>query len=105
MAAFLLLKDISGPIVKGFFWLMVPIATALGFALGAIVGDRITRGKRESFRGTLLWPLAGCVLGAIAIYWRGPMLIVFGMFGLGTVSIILREWVIRKTKNKHQEIV
>ena len=37
--------------------------------------------------------MIGCALGAVAVIWFGPMLIVFGMFVAGTASIALREMV------------
>ena len=38
-----------------------------------------------------LLPLAGCFAGALAVYPFGAMLIVFGMFGLGTVAVVVNE--------------
>ena len=43
---------------------------------------------------TLIWPLVGCAVGALAVYWYGPMLIVFGMFVSGTCGVVLRELVL-----------
>ncbi len=96
MAIFLLSKDVTGPIVKGVLWFMGPVITAAGFAIGLVIHEYITGFQRRSFLWTFLWPLVGCSLGAVAVYWYGPMLIVFGMFAVGTLSIILRELFLRK---------
>jgi hypothetical protein len=37
------------------------------------------------------WPLIGCALGALAVYWYGRMVIVFSMLLAGELSIIGRE--------------
>lgn len=66
-----------------------PLFTALGFALGALLADRLTRQTQTRFLRTYLWPLAGCVVGALVVYPFGPMLIVFGMFALGTVTVFV----------------
>jgi len=72
-------------------WLSAPIVTALGFASGLWLADRMLRPGEAGFLRVLMWPFVGCVLGAVAVFWFGPMLIVFGMFTAGTMSIILRE--------------
>ena len=79
------------PVVKGLLWVLAPVVTAAGFAAGIVLIDLIVRaGKIRLFR-VYLWPLAGCAIGAGVVFPFGPMLIVFGMFGLGTASVILRE--------------
>jgi hypothetical protein len=78
------------------FFLSAPIATALGFALGAQIGDRLVRGPRPRFGQTYLWAVAGCVVGALVVYPFGPMLICFGMFGLGTVAVIAEAVVLKR---------
>jgi len=72
-------------------WLSAPVVTALGFASGLWLADRMLRSGEASFLRVLMWPFVGCVLGAAAVFWFGPMLIVFGMFAAGTVSIGVRE--------------
>lgn len=71
--------------------LTAPIVTALGFALGTVLGERLTRGYRVRVSRAMRWPLVGCMVGALLVYPFGPMLIVFGMFGLGTVAVATRE--------------
>lgn len=71
--------------------LTAPIVTAFGFALGTVLGERLTRGYHVRLSRAIRWPLVGCVVGALLMYPFGPMLIVFGMFGLGTVAVATRE--------------
>jgi hypothetical protein len=40
------------------------------------------------------WPLIACVVGAVAVYWYGPMLIVFSMLSVGTISVFLQTWLL-----------
>jgi hypothetical protein len=75
------------------------VTTAAGFALGVTIVERLTRTSRTRFLRIFVWPLIGCALGAGAVYWFGPMLIVFGMFAVGAASIVLREVIlIAKTR-------
>ena len=67
------------------------MVTAGGFAVGLALGERLLGGMRVSFGRVLPWPLAGCAVGAAAVYPYGPMLIVFGMFLLGTAGVVLRQ--------------
>jgi len=48
----------------------------------------------QDFFRIFVWPLFGCALGAIAVYWYGPMLIVFSMLAAEAASIVLREVVL-----------
>jgi hypothetical protein len=91
LAAFLLTSRLKSPIVQAIGWVLAPVATAAGFAAGIAISERLTSPRKSGFVRIFLWPLAGCVLGAGAVYWFGPMLIVFGMFAVGTASTILRE--------------
>jgi len=56
-----------------------------------IVAQCLTGTRPKGFLRTFIWPLVGCVLGAVAVVWFGPMLIVFGMLVVGTGSVALRE--------------
>jgi hypothetical protein len=86
LVAFLLLGKLEVAVIEAALWLLAPVVTAAGFATGIVVAERESR-----FSSVLAWPLVGCVIGAGAVYWFGPMLIVFGMFVAGTVSVVLRE--------------
>jgi len=91
MGAFIVLSDRAGSIGKGVLWILAPVVTATGFALGLAVSERRLNSMKASFVRISVWPLAGCAVGAAAMYWFGPMLIVFGMFLAGTASVMLRE--------------
>lgn len=86
LAAFLLLGRLEVAVIEAALWLLAPVATAAGFATGVVVAERGSK-----FSRVLRWPLVGCVIGTGAVYWFGPMLIVFGMFAAGTASVVLRE--------------
>jgi hypothetical protein len=52
----------------------------------------------------LIWPLIGCSLGAAAVFWFGPMLIVFGMFVAGTASVVVREVLLQLAHRAHGSV-
>jgi len=91
MAAFLLLTRADSQVVETILWLLAPVITAAGFATGAAIMERRVRRTRVPFLRIYIWPLLGCAAGAGAVYWFGPMLIVFAMLVAGTASIALRE--------------
>jgi hypothetical protein len=95
MGLFILMADSVGSLVKGIFWFAAPVITATGFATGIFAHERATGVRYATFPSVFAWPLLGCAIGALGIYWQGPMLIVFGMFVLGTASVVLRELVQR----------
>ena len=115
----------AGIILKTVIWLAAPVVTALGFTTGVFIfellpGTRKSGAQRLNNRGIFTrfgetrrslpakagkflnifkWSLAGCAIGAGTVVWFGPMLIVFGMFLVGTASVALRE-IIRLRRNK-----
>jgi hypothetical protein len=91
LAAFLLTLHWDSPIAEAIKWLSAPVVPATGFAIGVALSERLTRANKTGFLRIFVWPLIGCVLGAGAVYWFGPMLIVFGMFAAGAASVVLRE--------------
>jgi hypothetical protein len=91
MAAFLLAIKLDSLVVEAVLWLLAPVVTAAGFAVGIVAYERLTSTTRTGLFRIFIWPLIGCAIGAGAVYWFGPMLIVFGMFVAGTVSVALRE--------------
>lgn len=98
-----LLTDVSNiPLIEIIFWILTPIVTATGFAAGFVMYEWLASKRRIRFLSIFIWPLIGCSIGAGVVYWFGPMLIVFGMFVAGTVSITLRELVlsIKTHRNK-----
>jgi hypothetical protein len=102
MAAFILSTGLHGSIGKGILWLLAPIVTAIGFTTGITVFEHLGKRDKTRFFRIFTWPLVGCAVGAIVVYWSGPMLIVFGMLTLGTVSVVLREMVLRIKQGKNQ---
>ena len=94
LAAFLLTTRADSSAAHTIRWLSAPVVTAAGFAVGIAISERFTNMRKVGFFCIFLWPLAGCAIGAGAVYWFGPMLIVFGMFTVGTASVIIREVVL-----------
>lgn len=90
LAVYLLLSP-EGGVAETILWLTAPVITAVGFALGIIVFDGIGKMLGTSFLKVISWPLLGCIIGAVTVYWFGPMLIVFSMLVLGTLSMAVRE--------------
>lgn len=91
LAVFLLISGLKRPVVEVLGWMSGPVITAAGYASGVAMSERLTRAREPRFLRIFIWPLTGCTLGAAAVYWFGPMLIVFGMLASGTASIALRE--------------
>jgi hypothetical protein len=91
LAAFLGAFKHSGAGVRAVLWMVAPVVTAAGFAAGLELAHRWIGAQREAFSRAFVWALVGCVVGALAVVWFGPMLIVFGMFLVGTGSVALRE--------------
>jgi len=100
LAVFLLAAESNKPVIQAFSWVAAPVVTAAGFALGVVIVERLVGVGQARFLQVFVWPLAGCVIGALAVYWYGPMLIVFGMFAVGTASVVLRE-IMLHAKNRH----
>ena len=90
LSAFLILSPDEG-LLETFLWIISPFVTALGFASGLSIANHFSFGPTIPFIKSLSWPLAGCIIGAVVVYWFGPMLIVFSMLALGTVSVAVRE--------------
>jgi hypothetical protein len=91
LAAFLLTTEADSAVANAIRWLSSPVVTAAGFAAGIAISERLTGVRKTPFLRIFLWPLVGCAVGAGAVYWFGPMLIVFGMFAAGWASIVIRE--------------
>jgi len=90
LATFLLISSIH-PIIEGVLRLISPVITGIGFAVGATILNRLVNVDDGPFLRILIWPLVGCIVGALIVYWFGPMLIVFSMLVLGTFSVLMRE--------------
>ncbi|UCC97465.1 MAG: hypothetical protein JSW66_16685 [Phycisphaerales bacterium] len=82
----------SGPLpAKALCWLSAPVITGAGFASGLALFELLPGTRKSKRRDIVLWPLAGCAIGAAVVFCFGPMLIVFAMFALGTASILAKE--------------
>ncbi len=91
MGVFLFATKLGVSIIRPILWLLGPVITATGFAAGIAIFERLTGTSKTRFLQVFIWPLIGCVIGAGVVYPFGPMLIVFGMFTAGIVSVVLRE--------------
>jgi len=95
MAVFFIAKGFDVLIVEYLLWALAPVFTASGFATGILVLDRMAGTRTAKFLPIFIWPLIGCAIGAIVVYWFGPMLIVFGMFVGGSLGMVIREIALR----------
>lgn len=99
MAVFLLAAGLDSSVT--ILWLLAPVTTATGFATGSAVSERLTGARKTKFLRLFTWPLIGCVIGAVAVYGFGPMLIVFAMLAAGTASVVLREVVLHINQDEN----
>jgi hypothetical protein len=83
--------ELGRPVLTALLWLLAPIATAVGFATGVKMFELRPGARKSKFANVLKWSLVGCGVGAAVVVWFGPMLIVFGMFMAGALSVALRE--------------
>ena len=81
----------GGVVVMAVIWILAPILTGLGFAIGSKIFEFLPATDKTSFARTCKWSLTGCAIGGAILWMFGPMLIVFGMFAAGTASIVLNE--------------
>jgi hypothetical protein len=72
-------------------WIAAPVVTALGYATGLRMGERLLTTRKTDFLQIFVWPLVGCTLGAVALSWVGPMLVGIGTCIGGAASVVLRE--------------
>jgi hypothetical protein len=101
MGAFLLTRTLESPILEALGWLLAPVVTAAGFTIGMLLGESGAGRRKSGFLRVFLWPLIGCVIGAVSVAWLGPMLIVFGMLAAGAASAALRELVLWRRRQGH----
>jgi len=91
----------SGPLfAKALCWLSAPLITGIGFTSGLAIFELLPGTRKNKLRDIVLWPLAGCTIGAAVVFLFGPMLIVFAMFALGSASILAKEILIIKKQSK-----
>jgi len=85
---------------RGLF-VLAPVVTAAGFATGMTLVERLSGSPRTGFFLSWVWALLGCVLGAVVVYWYGPMLIVFTMLAGGTIAIVYRDVTRPRSRRRH----
>jgi len=71
--------------------LTAPVVTAAGFGLGMLIVERLTQRRPGGVRGAFLWSLAGGTIGTLVMFPFGGMMAGFGLFGLGTAALLIRE--------------
>ena len=94
---FLLLVS-KGGITEAILWLAAPLITGLGFGFGIHLVNKLLKHDLVPFHRITRWPILGCILGALAVYWFGPMLIVFSMLAAGTVSVCFQEFILQRSR-------
>ena len=77
--------------LKTLGWMSAPVVTAVGYAAGLWMGERLLTTRTTDFLRILVWPLMGCSLGATALCWIGPMWAGIGTVVGGAASVVLRE--------------
>jgi hypothetical protein len=85
---------------KALVWLSAPVVTGAGFTSGVAIFELLPGTRKSKLRDSVLWPLAGCAIGAAVVFFFGPMLIAFAMFALGAASILAKEIVGIKNQSK-----
>lgn len=91
LALFLATSDSDGSAWHVTLWVLAPIVTAAGFTLGAVLYERLTHTSPTPVGRLFPWTLTGCAIGAAAIFWYGPMLIVFTMLVGGTIGVFAHD--------------
>jgi hypothetical protein len=66
-------------------------AVAVGFVVGMLVGERITRCRSSKPWSLLLWCVMSCATGATLLFPFGGMLAGFGILGLGATAVVVWE--------------
>ena len=90
----------SGPLfARALCWLSAPAVTGAGFAVGIAIFELLPGTRKSRPRDIILWPLAGCAIGAAVVFPFGPMLIVFSMLVAGTASVTIREYILHWRKS------
>jgi hypothetical protein len=82
-------------------FVLAPVVTAAGFATGMTLVERFWGSPRTGFFLSWVWALLGCVVGALVVYWYGPMLIVFTMLAGGTIAVVYRDITRARSRRRH----
>ena len=91
--------DLSNNVTETTLIILAPVFTSFGFALGIFIMERLSEERTTNLFLIFLWTLAWCAVGAFVTNLFGPMLIVFGMFIMGALSVAVREVIIYRRKS------
>lgn len=83
--------------------LAAPVVTAVGYAAGLWMGERLLTQRTIDFLRILVWPLVGCSLGATVLCWIGPMWAGIGTVVGGAASVVLRQVTLFGCKSCHPD--
>lgn len=103
LAAFIPMAKSGVMTLKIVGWLAAPVVTAVGYAAGLWMGERLLSHRTTDFLRILVWPLVGCSLGAAALFWIGPMWAGIGTVVGGAASVVLREVMLLRYTNCHSD--
>jgi hypothetical protein len=101
LAAFLWATHLENAPLERALFVLAPVVTAAGFATGVTLVDKLAGTSPTGFFLSWVWALAGCAIGALAVYFYGPMLIVFTMLVGGTLAVVLREITGARSRRRH----
>jgi hypothetical protein len=101
LAAFLWSKHLENPQLERGLFVLAPVVTAAGFATGVALVDKLAGTSPTGFFLSWVWALMGCSIGALVVYFYGPMLIVFTMLVGGTLAVVLREITGTRSRRRH----
>ncbi len=82
-----LVPDAGSSFLRTIYWLLIPVVTAAGFAVGIWMAESLSGTRKTRFLRIFVWPLVGCAVGAAPLFLIGGPLV----FSLGTASVVLRE--------------
>ena len=100
-AAFLWLSRLENSQLERALFILAPVVTAAGFATGVALVERLGGLSPTGFFLSWVWALSGCALGALAVYFWGPMLIVFTMLAGGTLAVVYRDITRTRSRRRH----
>ena len=101
LAVFLAAARLEQAQLERAMFILAPVVTAAGFATGTALVERVRNETRTGFFLSWVWALSGCVVGAIVVYWYGPMLIVFTMLVGGTIAVAYRDFTRTRSRRRH----
>jgi hypothetical protein len=101
LAVYLLAVRLDIAALERGLFILAPVVTAAGFASGTMLVERLRGEEKTGFVLSWVWALLGCAVGALAVYWYGPMLIVFTMLAGGTLAVAYRDITKARSRRRH----